>query len=229
MPWIEGRFYMNPVFGRALERARAAEEGQPWSEEDRLEVQPLPNARTDEEGEYELLAAQNHAHHAESRAGRLMRESQAASPHYENPQNEREARLANVIYNETASLRSDPRIHADAPGSSEDLWRARAAIGEIAARVLSAGHPTRVAPSELTISGERALAGGNPAAIEAHNAGLAAARAALAGSDTTSGAMQYRLRSREDAHTPINGRATRSHFGPFRDTLSGRRTIVIAR
>jgi len=220
---------MNPLFGGALERARAAEEGQPWSEDDRLDVQTLPNARTDEESEYELLAAQNHANDAGSRARRLMRESEASSRYYENPQNEREARLANVIYNETASLRSDPKIHAGAPGSSEDLWRARVAIGEVADRVLSAGHPKRVAPSELTISEERALAAGNSAAIEAHNASLAAARAALAGSNTTNGAMQYRLRSREDAHTPINGGAIRSHFGPFRDTLGGRRTIVIAR
>lgn len=70
---------MNPLFGRALERARAAEEGQPWSEDDRLDVQTLPNARTDEESEYELLAAQNHANDAGSRARRLMRESEASS------------------------------------------------------------------------------------------------------------------------------------------------------
>ena len=32
MPWIKGRYYMNPAYGRALERARLAEEGRVWSE-----------------------------------------------------------------------------------------------------------------------------------------------------------------------------------------------------
>jgi hypothetical protein len=33
MPWINGRFYANPLFGRALERAREAESGRIWSEQ----------------------------------------------------------------------------------------------------------------------------------------------------------------------------------------------------
>lgn len=33
MPWINGRFYANPLFGRALEHAREAESGRVWSEE----------------------------------------------------------------------------------------------------------------------------------------------------------------------------------------------------
>jgi hypothetical protein len=32
MPWIRGKFYMNPFYGRAVERARSADEGRPWSE-----------------------------------------------------------------------------------------------------------------------------------------------------------------------------------------------------
>jgi rare lipoprotein A len=33
MPWINDRFYANPLFGRALERARMANAGQVWSEQ----------------------------------------------------------------------------------------------------------------------------------------------------------------------------------------------------
>jgi len=33
VPWINGRFYPNPLFGRALERARMADASQVWSEE----------------------------------------------------------------------------------------------------------------------------------------------------------------------------------------------------
>jgi hypothetical protein len=42
MPWINGRFYANPLFGRALERARAAESGRVWSEQyPELGFQPI--------------------------------------------------------------------------------------------------------------------------------------------------------------------------------------------
>ena len=33
MPFVNGKFYANPIFGRALERTRAAESGRMWSEE----------------------------------------------------------------------------------------------------------------------------------------------------------------------------------------------------
>lgn len=33
MPWVNGRFYANPLFGHALERARDAEGGRLWSEQ----------------------------------------------------------------------------------------------------------------------------------------------------------------------------------------------------
>jgi hypothetical protein len=33
MPWINGRFFANPLFGRALERARVADSGRNWSEQ----------------------------------------------------------------------------------------------------------------------------------------------------------------------------------------------------
>jgi len=33
MPVLNGRFYMNPIFGAALERARKANAGREWSEE----------------------------------------------------------------------------------------------------------------------------------------------------------------------------------------------------
>ena len=48
MPWISERFYANPLYGRALERARAADEGRVWSEEysemdQRRAPNPFPN------------------------------------------------------------------------------------------------------------------------------------------------------------------------------------------
>jgi hypothetical protein len=41
MPWINGRFYMNLAYGNAVERARMANAGKVWSEDDpELEQQP---------------------------------------------------------------------------------------------------------------------------------------------------------------------------------------------
>jgi hypothetical protein len=49
MPWINGRFYANPLFGRALERARVSAAGRVWSEErPELERQESSQARTTE-------------------------------------------------------------------------------------------------------------------------------------------------------------------------------------
>jgi hypothetical protein len=41
MPFVNGKFYANPIFGRALERARAAEAGRVWSEE-HFAAEPQP-------------------------------------------------------------------------------------------------------------------------------------------------------------------------------------------
>src|SRR2546425_797929 len=57
----------------------------------------------------------------------------------------------------------------------------------VAHTVTEAGHPERVAPSELTARAAHALGAGNPDAVNAHNASLSAARTALAGSNTTNG------------------------------------------
>ena len=42
MPWINGRYYMNPFQGRALEKARVAREGGVWTEEYPESVQQRP-------------------------------------------------------------------------------------------------------------------------------------------------------------------------------------------
>jgi hypothetical protein len=45
--WINGRFYANPLFGRALERARIAEPGRIWSEEyPKLEQRLIPQTQS---------------------------------------------------------------------------------------------------------------------------------------------------------------------------------------
>ncbi len=155
--------------------------------------------------------------------------AQNTTPQYQNPQNEAEARLSNVVYNETSSLRPDPKSKPGQGGSAEALQDAREGVAEVANRVIDSGHPGRVAPSELNDKDRRALSSGNADAINAHNASLAAARQALGGANNTSGDTQYRLRTRSvSPDRPINGKDTNFVYGPFINTIGRRETVVFA-
>jgi len=224
MPFVNGKFYASLLYGRALERARAANEGRVWSEEQPEMELLVAHPNQSKSGSQRSSGASN----AHSKRRAETRRPADNPPQYDNPQNEKEARLANVIHNETGSLRDDPHATEGHSGSSEDLQNARLALAEVANRAITSGHPQWVAPSELSSSEAKALSNGNADAIRAHNASLAAARAALAGSNSSMGATQYRLRPHHDARTPIDGSPITDHFGPFPDTLGKSRTIVIA-
>jgi RHS repeat-associated protein len=150
-------------------------------------------------------------------------------PAYQKPKNGQEAKLANVVYNETSSLRPNPSSKPGDGGSAEALRDAREGIAEVAQRAFDSGHPERVAPSDLSDKDRRALNAGNADAIRAHNDALAAAREALAGANNTNGDTQYRLRSPGVSRDrPINGKDTNFAYGPFINTLGRRQTIVFA-
>lgn len=137
------------------------------------------------------------------------------------PRTDSERRLANVIDNETASLRPDPNARSGQPGSAQDLQSARIAIGEVANRVVQAGYPKRVASQVLPSKQATAIGNGFGPAVAAYDGSLAAARAALAGSNTTSGAKQYRLPRADRSASEINGKPIVRHYGPFPDTVKG--------
>lgn len=147
-------------------------------------------------------------------------------PRYDNPRNEAEARLANVIYNETAGLRPDLNAKPGAPGSAEDLHNARVGIGKVAHRVLLSSHPERIqAPTELSAEAVHDINAGNSGAILAHNDSLSAARVSL--SSASSGATQYRINAWDDQNT-INGRRISERYGPFLNVQGGTRVVIIA-
>ena len=130
--------------------------------------------------------------------------------------------LTNVVYNESGSLRADPKAKPGAPGSAEDLANGRQAIAEIANRVIDAGHPNRVAPSDLR----------DNAAVktDAYGKSQTAADAALNGSNISNGATQYRTRVGDNVTTPVGrssmnpGTPVSQHYGPF---IEGKHTVVI--
>lgn len=139
------------------------------------------------------------------------------------------------MYNETSRLRVDPQAKPGQPGGAEDLQSGRVAVAEIANRVIESGHPERIrVPSDLGRKELDSIKSGNAEAINAHNASLAAAREALAGSNTTNGATLYRTRFGSNVHTPLGntkghrGVPISEHFGPFPVGHGRREVIVVA-
>ncbi len=131
-------------------------------------------------------------------------------------------KLTNVVYNELGSGRADPKAKPSAPGSADDLANGRQAVAEIAYRVMDAGHPNCVAPSDLN----------DDAAVktDAYAKSRVAADAALNGSNISNGATQYRTRVNGDITTPVGKSSTNpgtpvsQHYGPF---IEGNHTFVI--
>ena len=138
--------------------------------------------------------------------------------------------LTNVVYNETSSLRPNPKVKPGQAGSAEDLANGRQAIAEIAERALRGGHPNRVASSALSNREASAIKAGNPHAAEAYGGAVTAAHAALNGSNISNGATQYRTRVGADVTTPVGSSPTNQgtkvsqHYGPF---IEGNHEVVI--
>jgi len=64
MPWINSRFYANPLFGRGLERARIASANRVWSEEyPELEQQPAPQPQSGKSAAFPSAAHPGRARH----------------------------------------------------------------------------------------------------------------------------------------------------------------------
>lgn len=209
MPFVNGRFYMNPAHGRAVERARIAQT-----------TSDHPDSRLlDPDAHWVTL---NHRHV-------LIHEAQREHAQRDKARNRHEARLAIIVYNETSSLRSDPRAKSGEGASAEDLHDAREGIAKIAKRAIDSGHANRVAPPDLSDKDAQAIRAGNPDAVRAYNDSLAAAREALKGANETKGATQYRLRPPGiSSDRPINGKDTSFAYGPFPNTLGPQQTIVFA-
>lgn len=102
MPFINGRFYMNPAYGRALERARSSESG---------------NDGEPEEIAVRYLNSGGHGGQRQASKGKQEKESQT--------------RIGNRVYNETGGLRSKAGAKPGEPSSAEDLHNGRVAIADV--------------------------------------------------------------------------------------------------
>lgn len=199
MPFVNGKFYMNPAYGRAVEGARDSE-GSP-GQSDR-----------NGQGDHWVTINGNHV---------LIHETASRPAAMAEPRSQKERYLTIVVFNETGGLGANTK---SGKGSASDLHDARVAIAEIANRLMEAGHPDQVAAGESGIYTGlwRGLAQGNKSAINSWNDSVLAARDALSGSDITNGAAHFRLDQR-DGGVPGWAKGVRptQTFGPFRNSGGG--------
>lgn len=211
VPYINGKFYMNPAYGRAVETARDAE-----GASNRFEPQKQGSDA------HWVTIGGRHVLIQESQGGRAPRVNQRQPDRRRNiqfPSSESERRLAVIVFNETGGLTASAQ---SAKGSAADLHDARVAAAEVSKRAVEGGRADRVAADELPTGLWKGLNNENPAAVEAWNDSLSAARTALAGSNTTEDATHFRL----DAKTGTiprwaGGKQPLQSFGPFRNAGGG--------
>lgn len=221
MPFINGRFYMNPAYGRAIERARTA--NQIWSEEIpgltgsslreqnfANDVSPSETHRKDSDAHWVTIDG----HHV------LISGTEASQSEMRQPRNEKERYLAIIVFNETGGLSATAE---NGHGSAKNLHDARVAVAEIANRLRDSGHPEKVATGEGGIYTGlwRGLSQGNKDSIGSWNDSVSAASIALAGSDDTRGATHFRLDKANGIVPSWAKRTPPKTFGPFRNSGGG--------
>lgn len=211
MPLINGRFYMNPAYGHAVERARGAEA---TSNQHEPQQQDANAHWVTIDGRHVLI------HETQGRRtphGHQSQPGPRASIQF--PSSERERRLAVIVFNETGGLTPSAQ---SGKGSAAGLHNAGVAAAEVSKRAIERGHANRVAPDELNTGLWQGLNDQNPAAIRAWNDSLSAARTALAGSNTTQDATHFRLDAKTGTIPPwAQGRQPTQTFGPFRNAGGG--------
>ena len=121
MPFVNGRFYANPAYGLALERARSLESGH---ERQGDEVAAKPS----------------------SVAGRG---NQQSTSEHAKQDKDKQTSIGNRVYNETGGLRPKADAKPGEPGSAEDLHDARVAIADVIQNREKAGNHRGVATDKI--------------------------------------------------------------------------------
>lgn len=179
MPFINGRFYANPIFGRALGRARLAEAGKVWSEEYPARGQQhTQEIRHEDHTEQRLVKYHEAAHKKHS--GDVY--DAATTPEG----------VANQIYNETAGLR--PTVNNGiGPGTDWDMQAARIAMAHVIQNRAKAKILNGLASPTITDHEAKATSSVGSKAYDAHGESVHAAHVASMQQDPLGGATNFYL------------------------------------
>lgn len=204
MPFINDRFYANPIFGRALERARLAEAGKVWSEEyPEGAQQGIKEGGGQGQAGRHLSERHRTAHTRNSKDGY----DAATTP----------AGVANQIYNETAGLRPTSK-NGTGSGTDWDMQQARRSIAHVIHNRAAVEMRGGLASDQLAPREIRAIEKIGSPAYNAHGASLDAAHAAAIYPDSTGGAMYFYLEHGQGSPGWAAGKKLIGEYGPFRDS-----------
>ena len=201
MPFLNGRFYMNPIFGAGLERARRANAGREWSEES---PQAAPQAASN-------AGLQQRAAHAAKSSG--AKHKGHTGDDYD-PATTTEG-IANQIYNETAGLRTTGH---QGPGSDLYLQDARRAIGHVIQNRSAGRMKGGLASSQLTSKEESAITSLYTPAHDAYSESHSAAQVSSSMRDPTGGAKLFYLDHGQAPPYWARGKKPVTEYGPFKNT-----------
>jgi hypothetical protein len=201
MPVVNGRFYMNPIFGAALERARKANAGTKWSEESPEAARQATSASK----------TQHRPAHAAKSSG--AKHKGHTGDDYD-PATTTEA-VANQIYNETAGLRTTAH---QGPGSDLDLQEARTAIGHVIHNRAAARMKGGLASPELNSKEASAITALYMPAYDAYGESHSAAEVSSSRRDPTGGAKLFYLDHGQAPPYWTQGKKPVTEYGPFRNT-----------
>ena len=197
MPFINGKFYMNPAYGRALENARA-------------------NGPTDEDqGGHRVTIKGHHVLIEEAQGGRTQHNNPKHAGHSVNRANSKPGiKASRIIFNETSGLQPANR-------NSVDLHDARVAMAHARSNGESMSHPPSTVSDTLTSTASRAILT-DAKAKAAWTDSAAAVQEAAASSDNTNGAVHFFL-DYQNADRPdwaTEDRET-ANYGPFVNAAGG--------
>ena len=196
MPVINDKYYMNPQYGKAVERDRMGD-----AENMRAHGEPQPSWL-----DYHLgFADRSSAKHAEQ-----MQETM--SHPQTQPKKESNESIGNFIYNETAGLRPTSESGS---GSKQDLHNARVGAGTVGRNLGANGKKLgkpRTAPTQLTPREAKAVKSYGPAE-HAYEDSQNAARNAIGDKN---GPTHFYLDHGQEKPKWAKG-APKQSYGPFRN------------
>lgn len=204
MPFVNDKFYANLLYGRALERARAADEGRVWPEDPDAEATPeimLVGAHLDQ--------AQRSGHHRHPAHGPDDYDA-ATTPEG----------VANQIYNETSGLRATVKI-GTGPGTDWDMQQARTAIGHVIHNRADSKIHRGLASDQLTRQASQGTRIVGSSAYDAHGESVFAAHRADHETDPTSGATLFYLDHGQTPPRWAKGAVPTGVYGPFKNESGG--------
>jgi len=204
MPFINGRFYANPAYGRALERARRSNSGGVWSEDF-----PEQGPGIAEEGSHRRDAPQAVPH-----SGRAVHRKHHGTDDFDAATTS--AGITNQIYNEAASLRPTSE---SGNGSDVDVQNARLAMAHVIHNRAQARRKGGLASDELHPKEATAVKRFPSSAFDAYGASRHVSLVAGSPRDPTGGAQFFYLDHGQPEPSWSAGKEPVAVFGPFRNTV----------